>query len=100
MCIDNDIWDLVFSVGVIVIMIVIVWVLVSRVENFLINDLFVELLVCVVGIDLFIWLVSGELRFEDIGDYVIGGWWMIDNIVIWIKFYDDFFGDVIMVGIW
>lgn len=45
---------------------------------------------CAVGIDLFTRLASGELRLEDIGDHATGGRWMIDNIAIRTKFYDDF----------
>lgn len=96
---DNDTWDLASSVGATATMIATARALASRAENPLINDPFAEPLVRAVGIDLFTRLASGELRLEDIGDHATGGRWMIDNIAIRTKFYDDFFGDAATAGI-
>lgn len=96
---DNDTWDLASSVGATATMIATARALASRAENPLINDPFAEPLVRAVGIDLFTRLASGELRLEDIGDHATGGRWMIDNIAIRTKFYDDFFGDATTAGI-
>lgn len=69
LCINNDVWDLVISVGVMVMMVVVVCVVVIRVDNLLIDDLFVELLVRVVGIDFFICWVVGNIKVIDVDDF-------------------------------
>lgn len=70
-CIDDDNWDLMFSVGVIVIIVVVGCVLVIKDLCGLINDLFVEFLVCVVGLDLFIKMMDGEFDMLMIVDVLL-----------------------------
>ncbi|SOJ53611.1 Putative S-adenosyl-L-methionine-dependent methyltransferase [Mycobacterium simulans] len=97
--IDNDTWDLASSVGATATMIAVVRAMATNAKSPLINDPFAEPLVRAVGIDLLVQLASGELRLEDLGEHATGGKWMIDNIVVRTKFYDDFFRDAMTAGI-
>lgn len=96
---DDDTWDPASSVGATATMIAVARAIATNADRPLINDPFAEPLVRAVGIDLLIQLASGAVRPEDVGEHATGGKWMIDNIAVRTKFYDDFFRDATTAGI-
>ncbi|UQX11631.1 class I SAM-dependent methyltransferase [Candidatus Mycobacterium methanotrophicum] len=100
---DNDTWDLASSVGVTATMVAASRALASKSERPLINDPFAEPLVRAVGVDLFVRLVSGELKPADLQDENDRSSTslpqMTDNVAVRTKFYDEFFVDATGAGI-
>jgi methyltransferase (TIGR00027 family) len=100
---DNDTWDLASSVGVTATMVAASRAMASKAERPLINDPFAEPLVRAVGVDLFVRLVSGELKPADLqddsGSSVGMQPRMVDNMAVRTKFYDEFFLDAAAAGI-
>jgi methyltransferase (TIGR00027 family) len=100
---DNDTWDLATSVGVTATMVAASRALASKSERPLINDPFAEPLVRAVGVDLFVRLVSGELKPADLqgddGSSAGSMPRMTDNMAVRTKFYDEFFLDATTAGI-
>jgi methyltransferase (TIGR00027 family) len=100
---DNDTWDLASSVGVTATMVAASRAMASKAERPLINDPFAEPLVRAVGVDLFVRLVSGELKPADLQDDSDSSAGMqprmVDNMAVRTKFYDEFFLEAAAAGI-